>query len=206
MNLPQLKVAEYLLKEEAVFLRPNDPFTWASGIKSPIYCDNRQLISNPEARKFITQCFCDLIIKYFPETNLVAGTSTAGIPWAAWVANELNLPMVYVRSSPKEHGRENLVEGKLKANSKVVVIEDLISTGGSSYKVVEALQKENMDVQGLLAIFSYEFRRANQMFESANLPVHTLTSFQNLLKTAQKLNFLEESDTNKVEKWREQFL
>jgi orotate phosphoribosyltransferase len=137
---------------------------------------------------------------------MIAGTSTAGIPWASWVADTLNLPMVYVRSSAKDHGRENLVEGKIKAGAQVVVIEDLISTGGSSFKVVEALQKEKMQVLGLLAIFSYEFRRANQLFESANLSVHTLTSFENLLKTAQRLHYLDQNDTNKVEKWREQFL
>ncbi|MFZ4712261.1 MAG: orotate phosphoribosyltransferase [Bacteriovoracaceae bacterium] len=199
------KVAHYLLDCEAVFLKPQDPFIWASGIKSPIYCDNRQMISMIEARKFVTDSFVELIKKNYPEVDVVAGTSTAGIAWAAWIADRMEKPMVYVRSSKKEHGRENLIEGKIKAGQKVIVIEDLISTGGSSMKVIEALKADQAQVLALMSIFSYEFKKATELFSNASVKVHVLCNFSTLLNVAISKGTIRDNEAQDILQWKSQF-
>jgi orotate phosphoribosyltransferase len=201
----QAQIANYLLTSEAIYLRPEDPFTWSSGIKSPIYCDNRQLISHVEARNFLVNEFVNIIRHSYNEIDFIAGTSTAGIPWAAWIADKLQKPMIYVRSSKKDHGRENLIEGKLERNSTVVVIEDLISTGGSSLKVIDALENEKANVKSLIAIFSYEFHQAAAAFAKKNIPFHTLCDFSTLLKTATSLNKISLEQAQKILEWKKQY-
>ena len=203
--MTQHQVAQYLLESEAIYLRPDDPFTWSSGIKSPIYCDNRQLISQVEARNFLIDHFSKLIQENYPHVDYIAGTSTAGIPWAAWIANKLEKPMIYVRSSKKDHGRENLIEGKFRRGSSVVVIEDLISIGGSSLKVIEALQSEQALVLSLIAIFSYEFRIAAASFSEKNIPVHTLCDFSTLLKCATSLSKISSVQAEQIFQWKKQY-
>jgi orotate phosphoribosyltransferase len=199
------KVAQYLLESEAIYLRPEDPFTWSSGIKSPIYCDNRQLISEVEARNFLVNNFVKIIHDHYPQVDFIAGTSTAGIPWAAWIAEKLQKPMIYVRSSKKDHGRENLIEGKFKTGSSVIVIEDLISTGGSSMKVIEALQNEKALVLSLIAIFSYEFKAAAASFSDKKIPVHTLCDFSTLLKCATSLSKISSTQADQIFQWKNQY-
>ena len=160
-------VANILLSEKAVFLRPEEPFTWTSGIKSPVYCDNRLLISTVNSRKTIIKAFAELASQY--QVDLIAGTATAGIPWAAWIANELNLPMVYVRSSSKEHGRQNAIEGAVKPGQKSVLIEDLISTGKSSIAAAEKLREAGVEVKSIPGIFTYNFLEAQEIFKRNNL-------------------------------------
>ncbi|MER2237119.1 MAG: orotate phosphoribosyltransferase, partial [Psychrobacillus sp.] len=163
------KIAKALLEIGAVELKPNDPFTWASGIESPIYCDNRITMSSPVIRKDIAKGLAEAIQKNFPETEALAGTATAGIPHAAWVSDVLELPMMYVRSKAKEHGRGNQIEGKIVTGQKVVVVEDLISTGGSSLTAVEALQKAGLEVLGVVSIFTYGLPKAEESFKEAEI-------------------------------------
>ena len=178
------EIAEILLNVGAVELSPDDPFTWASGIQSPIYCDNRLTMSDPVGRKQIAEGLANLIKEHYPETTLIAGTATAGIPHAAWVADILGLPMVYIRSKAKGHGRSRQIEGKVKPEDKAVIIEDLISTGGSSLNAVEALQSEGIDVLGVVSIFTYELESANQAFAEADLSYKSLTDFGALADAA----------------------
>lgn len=194
-------VAKHLLSIGAVELRPNDPFTWTSGIKSPIYCDNRLTLSYPEIRKEIAQGFAEEIKNKFPDVTLIAGTATAGIPHAAWVAEVLNLPMCYIRSSAKGHGKQNQIEGKATAEDQVVVIEDLISTGGSSLKAVEALREAGVQVLGVGAIFTYGFEKAEQAFQAANVPFFTLSNYQTLIQVAKNEEKLTEEELRKLENW-----
>jgi orotate phosphoribosyltransferase len=203
--MSQFQIANYLLESEAIYLRPEDPFTWSSGIKSPIYCDNRQLISHVEARNFLVNEFVNIILHHCNEIDFIAGTSTAGIPWAAWIADKLQKPMIYVRSSKKDHGRENLIEGKFEKGRSVVVIEDLISTGGSSLKVIEALENENAKIKSLIAIFSYEFHQATTVFSHKKIPVHTLCDFSSLLKTATSLNKISSKQAEQILEWKKQY-
>lgn len=156
------KIAAYLLQIEAVALRPKQPFTWTSGLKSPIYCDNRLTMSYPEVRDYIAESFAAIIRSQFPETEAISGTATAGIPHAAWVAEKLNLPMSYVRDKAKGHGKENQIEGLIKPGQKVIVIEDLISTGGSSIKAAQAVAQAGAQPLAVLAIFSYQLNKATQ--------------------------------------------
>lgn len=180
------EIAKILLNVGAVELRPEDPFTWASGIKSPIYCDNRLTMSDPVGRKQIAEGLAGLIKSYYPETTLIAGTATAGIPHAAWVADILGLPMVYIRSKAKGHGRSRQIEGKVKPEDKAIIIEDLISTGGSSLNAVEALQSEEIEVSGVVSIFTYELENADKAFTEADITYKSLTDFGALIEMAKE--------------------
>ena len=201
MKSQQHEIAHALLSIGAVELRPNDPFTWASGIKSPIYCDNRLTMSSPVVRKQIAAALARSIQGAFPETELVAGTATAGIPHAAWVSDVLNLPMVYVRSKAKEHGRGNQIEGKLSKGQKVVVIEDLISTGGSSIEAVKALREQGCEVLGVVCIFTYHLKRADEMFEEQGIPYVSLTNFDALIEVATLEKKISDQDKPQLNEW-----
>lgn len=197
----QKEVAQGLLEVGAVELSPNDLFTWASGIKSPIYCDTRLTISYPKVRKIIATGLAELIKEYFPETEVVAGTATAGIPHAAWVSEILDLPMVYVRSKPKDHGRGNQTEGKLRDGQKVVVVEDIISTGGSSITAVEALRREGAEVLGVVSVYSYMLPRAQENFDQVGVPYKSLSNFEALVEAAKETGAIEESDIPGLLQW-----
>jgi orotate phosphoribosyltransferase len=193
-------INQHLLQIGAVKLSPNDPFTWASGKKSPIYCDNRLTLSYPEVRRLICQSFVDKIKENFKDVEVIAGVATGGIAHGALVAEALGLPMIYVRDKPKGHGRMNLIEGHLEAGKRVVVIEDLISTGGSSLKAVEGIRESGGNVLGLLAIFTYGFEAANKAFEAANCPFDTLTNFTSLLEELKAQN-APEAEISFMENW-----
>jgi orotate phosphoribosyltransferase len=197
------KIAHELLKIKAVFLQPNDPFTWSSGIKSPIYCDNRLTMSYPDVRREIAKGLQSLIEEHFPETEIIAGTATGGIAHAAWVSDCMNLPMCYVRSKAKEHGKGNQVEGKIEKGSKVVVIEDLISTGGSVLASVSALQEAGCEVLGVVAIFTYELEAGEKQFADAGVQAYSLSNYSTLLKVASEQGYIKEEDRAKLTKWRE---
>lgn len=174
-------VAEKLLQINAIRLNPSEPFTWASGWKSPIYCDNRKVLSFPHVREFIKSEMCNVIFESFPEADYLAGVATAGIAWGAMAADQLKLPYIYVRPKPKEHGLGNQIEGYYESGKKVLVVEDLISTGKSSLQVVEALRKAGLEVVGMVAIFTYGFSVAEQAFSEAGVPLKTLTNYQTLI-------------------------
>ncbi|WP_018132402.1 orotate phosphoribosyltransferase [Effusibacillus pohliae] len=195
-------IARMLLQINAVALRPQQPFTWTSGIKSPIYCDNRLTMSYPQVRDFIAQGFADLINREWGQVDVVAGTATAGIPHAAFVAQKLSLPMAYIRSSAKGHGKENMIEGIIQLGQRVVVIEDLISTGGSSIKAAKAVQEAGGTVVGVAAIFTYGFEKAARTFAQAGIPMRTLTSYDVLLKTALANGYISEQEVAFLEAWR----
>jgi len=203
MNNTANKISSALLKIKAVKLSAKEPFTWASGWKSPIYCDNRKTLSYPSVRALICESFASYIKEYYPETEVIAGVATGAIAHGVLVAEALGLPFVYVRSAAKSHGLENLVEGDLQANSKVVVIEDLISTGGSSIAAVESLRKAGANVLGLLAIFSYEFKVAEDNFKKANCCYKTLSCYSILLEEALKDNYIAKENLETLRKWRE---
>ncbi|MCR5787208.1 MAG: orotate phosphoribosyltransferase [Acholeplasmatales bacterium] len=192
------KVASCLLSIKAVFLKPNDPFTWASGIKSPIYCDNRLTLSYPEVRNVIEEGLAQIIRTYYPDCECVMGTSTAGIAHAALVANILNLPMGYVRSGAKDHGRKNQIEGVVPTGKKVVVIEDLISTAGSSIEVVEILRSAGANVLGIASIFTYELQKGLDNLANANVINHSLSNFSALILKAVEEKYIEEGDLKKL--------
>jgi orotate phosphoribosyltransferase len=196
-------IAKDLLKIEAVFLRPNEPFTWASGIKSPIYCDNRMTMSYPAVRKEIAKGLATQIKERFPEVEVIAGTATAGIPHAAWVADILDLPMVYIRSKAKDHGKGNQIEGRIEEGQKMVVIEDLISTGGSVLEACEAATREGADVLGVAAIFTYELPQGLENFEKAQLPLITLTNYSTMIETALEMNYIGEDDVALLQQWKQ---
>ncbi|MGX8796992.1 orotate phosphoribosyltransferase [Fusibacter sp. JL298sf-3] len=198
------EIAESLLEIKAVtVVDENHLFTWVSGIKSPVYCDNRMTISYPAVRKRIAKGFADAIQTRFPSVEIIAGTATAGIPHAAWVADLLDLPMVYVRSTPKGHGKGKQTEGHLPAGAKVVLIEDLFSTGGSSVKACEALISEGADVIGCLGIFSYNFKQVAERFEEKHIPFGTLTDYETLLPIAVEKGYIDASSYETLLKWRE---
>ncbi|WP_065377922.1 orotate phosphoribosyltransferase [Gemella sanguinis] len=196
------KIAKNLLEIEAVALRPNDYFTWTSGIKSPIYCDNRITMSYPKIRREIAAGLSEVIKKNFPEVEVVAGTATAGIPHAAWVSEVLDLPMIYVRDSAKKHGKTNQIEGRLLEGQKVVIIEDLISTGLSSLKVAKALEEAGAVVLGVVAIFSYELKKAQDAFEADKVEYYTLTNYNFLIEEAVASNYIKQEDVEKLLEWR----
>jgi orotate phosphoribosyltransferase len=198
-----LKVAELLLKVKAVKLQPQQPFTWASGWKSPIYCDNRVTLSHPAVRTFIRQCFSDVILEFFGKPDVIAGVATGGVPQGVLVAQELGLPFIYIRSSAKAHGMGNMIEGAYERGQKVVVVEDLISTGGSSLKAVQSLREAGLDVKGLTAIFTYGFQTALENFDNAECPFVTLTDYPFLIEQALKSNYITENDVNLLKTWRE---
>ncbi|WP_336780584.1 orotate phosphoribosyltransferase [Paenibacillus illinoisensis] len=196
-------IASQLLKINAVALRPQQPFTWTSGIKSPIYCDNRLTMSYPEIRNDIAEAFAAIIREQYPDAEVVAGTATAGIPHAAWVAQKLNLPMAYIRDKAKGHGKENLIEGIITEGQKVVVIEDLISTGGSSIKAAEAVRAAGATPLAVLAIFSYQLDKGVQAFEEAGIQLQTLSNYTALMDVALAQGTIQESDFELLKSWRE---
>lgn len=197
----QKEIALGMLKVGAVELNPTDLFTWASGIKSPIYCDTRLTISDVTVRKQIAQGLAQNIKEFFPETDVVAGTATAGIPHAAWVSDVLECPMVYVRSKAKEHGRGNQIEGKIEQGQKVVVVEDIISTGGSSITAVEALRAAGCEVVGVVCVYTYNLPRAEQAFEEAGVKYVSLTNFDYLVEAATETGAIKEEDTPFLKEW-----
>lgn len=195
-------VEKNLLKIEAVFLSPKKPFTWASGIISPIYCDNRLVLSYPEVREEIETALANLVKEKFPQCEILMGTATAGIPHAAYVSDILYLPMGYVRSGNKDHGRQNKIEGHYEKGNKVVVVEDLISTGKSSIEVVNSLIEAGVEVIGCVSIFSYGFDEAQQAFDSVNVPYYSLANFNELVKVAVAEGYIENEDLQDVLEWR----
>lgn len=202
MKKLEQNVALKLLKIKAVKLQPSNPFTWASGWKSPIYCDNRKTLSYPALRNFIKIELARIIREKYDQVDAIAGVATGAIAQGAMVAEELGLPFVYVRSSPKDHGLENLIEGDLKPGMKVVVIEDLISTGGSSLKAVEAIRADGSDVIGMLAIFTYGFHVAELAFKNAKVELTTLSDYNSVLEMALETNYIHESELKALQEWR----
>lgn len=202
MNTVAEQVAAHLLSIKAVKLEPNHPFTWASGWKSPIYCDNRKTLSYPVVRTYIRDQFVQLIKSKYPQVELIAGVATGAIAQGALVAQELGLPFVYVRSAAKNHGLENLIEGEFKAGQKVVVVEDLISTGGSSLQAVEALRNAGCEVLGMVAIFTYGFQKAVDNFVHANCVLDSLSDYNALIDLAQKTGYVKEEEVSKLKEWR----
>lgn len=196
-------LAEKLLKISAIKLQPEMPFTWASGWNSPIYTDNRKTLSYPTIRSFIKVELCRLILENFSDADAIAGVATGAIAQGALVADTLGLPYVYVRSTPKDHGLENLIEGNLKPGQKVVVIEDLISTGGSSLKAVEAIRSAGCEVVGMAAIFSYEFPIAVERFKQAGVTLLTLSNYSAMLKAALETNYIRPCDVETLKEWRQ---
>ncbi len=194
--------AEKLLKIKAIKLQPANPFTWASGWKSPFYCDNRKTLSYPSLRNFVKIEICRLILERFGQVDAIAGVATGAIPQGALVAEELNLPFVYVRSTPKDHGLENLIEGELRPGMKVVVVEDLIWTGGSSLKAVEAIRRDGCEVIGMIAAFTYGFNVAVKAFKDANVELVTLTNYEAVLEVALRTGYIDEEDIPTLESWR----
>ena len=197
-----IKVAEFLLQIKAIKLSPNEPFTWASGIKSPIYCDNRVTLSYPTIRTYIRQAYAQSILDHYGKPDIIAGVATGGIALGALVAQELNLPFIYVRSSAKEHGLGNQIEGFYEKGQKVVVIEDLISTGGSSLKAVDALRKGGLEVKGLIAIFTYGFDAANANFANSECPYLTLSDYDTMVSMALDSNLISKDDLESLKNWR----
>ena len=200
-NLERL-FAEKLLKIKAIKLQPNNPFTWASGWKSPFYCDNRKTLSYPALRSFVKTEITRIILERFGEVDAIAGVATGAIPQGALVADALCLPFVYVRSKPKDHGMENLIEGDLQAGKKVVVVEDLISTGGSSLKAVEAIRKAGCEVIGMVASYTYGFSVAEQAFKDADVRLITLTNYEAVLDVALQTGYITEKDIPLLHEWR----
>ncbi|PLR77575.1 orotate phosphoribosyltransferase [Bacillus sp. V3-13] len=196
------KIAAGLLEIGAVSLQPDDPFTWASGIKSPIYCDNRLTLSFPKLRSEIAAGLKEIIEDKFSDAELIAGTATAGIPHAAWVSDLMNLPMCYVRSKPKGHGKGNQIEGKAERGQKVVVVEDLISTGGSVITAVEALREAGCEVLGVVSIFTYQLEKGAELLDKAKITVYSLTDFSTLADIAAEKGFINMEDREKLAEWR----
>ena len=198
-----LKIAEFLLQIKAIKLQPEQPFTWASGWKSPIYCDNRKTLSYPQIRTFIRQQFVSLINEKFATPDVIAGVATGGIAIGALVAQEMGLPFIYIRSEAKKHGLTNMIEGELTSGQNVVVIEDLISTAGSSLKAVEALREKGANVKGMVAIFTYGFDVANEKLKEANCITNSLCDYNTLIEVALKHEYINESDLESLKNWRE---
>ncbi len=200
-NIERL-IAKDLLKIKAVFFRPNEPFTWASGIKSPVYCDNRLTLTSVEVRNDVENSLAKTIQKYYPEVEVLMGTSTAGIAHAAITGHLLNLPMGYVRSGAKDHGRQNQIEGKLEKGQKVVVVEDLISTGGSVIEVVNVLRDAGAEVLGVVSIFTYGMQKGLDRLKEANVKNISLTNFDVIAKTAAEEGYIEKEDVERLIKFR----
>lgn len=196
-------IAHALLSIKAVFLRPNEPFTWASGIKSPIYCDNRLTLSYPDVRSLVDGAIAELVQEHYPQVQTLMGTATAGIAHAAIAADKLNLPMGYVRGSAKDHGRKNRIEGKLEAGDRVVVVEDLVSTGGSVIECVEALREAEADVLGMVSIFTYGMQRAKEHFAAEGLKYHSLCDLDTLAEVAVKEGYIKSTDRARLLAFRD---
>ncbi|HEY8387734.1 MAG TPA: orotate phosphoribosyltransferase [Parasegetibacter sp.] len=202
MQSNEAAVAEKLLQVNAVKLSPDNPFTWASGWKSPIYCDNRKVLSYPYIREFIKSELCNVIFEKFPDAEVLAGVATAGIAWGAMAADQLKLPYVYVRPKPKEHGLGNQIEGSLEPGRKVLVIEDLISTGKSSLQVVEVLRGAGAEVVGMVSIFNYGFDVAENAFAAAGVPWRSLTNYSTTIRLALKKGIVTSDQENLLMQWR----
>jgi orotate phosphoribosyltransferase len=198
------QIAKFLLQINAIILQPNNPFTWASGWKSPIYCDNRKSLSFPQIRTHIRMKICEIIKEKYPHANVIAGVATGGIAIGCLVAEELGLPFIYVRAKSKDHGKKNLIEGYYDQGQSVVVIEDLISSGKSSLAAVEVLRNEELNVRGLISIFSYSFDTADTNFKDANCEKTSLCDYNTLLNEALKSNYIEQKDLKILEKWRKE--
>lgn len=199
---PAYKVAEFLLQIKAVRLQPDAPFTWASGLKSPIYCDNRKTLSYPQIRTYIRQHFVEKINEHFGRPDVIAGVATGGIAQGALVAQEMGLPFIYVRSEAKKHGMTNMIEGEIEAGQSVVVIEDLISTGGSSLKAVRALREKGCTVKGMGAIFTYGFAEAEEAFRNEKCQLETLTNYDTLISAALQKEYIASRDIESLQLWR----
>lgn len=197
------EIAKILLKLKAVTLSPEEPYTWASGIKSPIYCDNRLTLSYPEDRSTVEKGLVDLIKEEYPEVEYIMGTATAGIPHAAIIADKMGLPMGFVRSSNKDHGKQNKIEGAKIEGAKVVVIEDLFSTGGSSIEAAKALEEVGYEVLGIVSIFTYNMRNAEENFKAAGFNHHSLTNFDELIEVAHEMDYIKESEIEKLKLFRD---
>ena len=195
-------IAEKLLQVKAVALKPQGFFTWASGWKSPIYCDNRKVLSHPFVRDFIKSELCNVVFEKFEQAELLAGVATAGIPWGAMVSDQLKLPFIYVRPKPKEHGLGNQIEGECKPGQKVVVMEDLVSTGKSSLQAVDALLEKGLEVIGMVSIFNYGFSVAQQEFEQKSIKCYSLTDYTSLLSLAAEQGTISEQELSVLESWR----
>ena len=202
MDVIKKELASKLLKVKAIKLQPNDPFTWASGWKSPFYCDNRKTLSFPSIRSFVKISMAHAVLEHFTSAEVIAGVATAGIPQAALVADELGLPLIYVRSKPKDHGLENLIEGEMKQSAKVVVIEDLISTGLSSLKAIEAIRKAGGNVIGMVAAYTYSFAVATEAFKNAGVELVTLTDYEHVVANALETGYIQQADTRLLHEWR----
>ena len=196
------KTAEYLLQINAIKLQPSNPFTWASGWKSPIYCDNRKTLSFPEVRSYIRDSFAASVKELYPHAEVIAGVATGAIAHGTLTADKLGLPFIYVRAGAKEHGLGNQIEGYYEPGQKVVVIEDLISTGASSLSAVKALREAGCEVLGMVAIFTYEFKKASDGFETENCALHTLSNYSVLVDTAVKTGYIGEAEVNTLKEWR----
>jgi len=202
MGIFEKKTAEYLLQIKAIKLQPSNPFTWASGWKSPIYCDNRKTLSFPEVRSYIRDSFSTMIKELYPQAEMIAGVATGAIAHGALVADRMGLPFIYVRSGAKEHGLGNQIEGYYDKGQKVVVIEDLISTGGSSLNAVTALREAGCEVLGMVAIFTYEFKKASDAFSAGNCKVDTLSNYTALIETAVNTGYIGKAEVETLTKWR----
>jgi orotate phosphoribosyltransferase len=196
------KTAEYLLQIKAIKLQPSNPFTWASGWKSPIYCDNRKTLSFPEVRSYIRDSFASMINDLYPQVEMIAGVATGAIAHGVLVADKLALPFIYVRSGVKEHGLGNQIEGYFEEGQKIVVIEDLISTGGSSLNAVNALRESHCEVLGMVAIFTYEFKKATDAFVTGNCRLNTLSNYTVLVETALQTGYIGQTEVETLKKWR----
>lgn len=202
MNSESAQLAEYLLQIKAIQLNVHNPFTWASGWKSPVYCDNRILLSYPEIRNFVKEALVKLVSQHFPDTNCIAGVATAGIPHGAMVADALGLPFVYVRNKPKGHGMQNTIEGRLPADARVVVVEDVVSTGKSSLKAVDDLREAGAYICGMAAIYSYGFDLAQQSFAEKNVELHTIGNYDALLPVAVQEGYVKDDSLKTLSDWR----
>ncbi len=196
--------AEKLLQADAVRLSPKQPFTWASGWKSPIYCDNRKILSRPYIRDYIKSEMCNVVFEMYPDAELIAGVATAGIPWGSMVADQLKLPFIYVRPKPKEHGLGNQIEGAFTPGQKTVIIEDLISTGKSSLQVADVLKQAGIEVNGMVSIFNYGFSFAVDAFKKVGVPFYSLTNYETLIGLALQKGIIQPADEEVLLKWRTQ--
>ena len=201
-NAYKEKLAEHLLQIKAIQINTQNPFTWASGLKSPVYCDNRKLLSYPYVRDFVKDGLINLLKEYFPETDCIAGVATAGIPHGAILADALGIPFIYVRSKPKEHGLSNTIEGDLKHGQHVLVVEDTISTGGSSLKAVADLRAAGAEVAGMIAIYKYGFDTAAQRFEDESVILKTLTNYDFLIRVAERDGYISKDELETLHLWR----
>lgn len=196
------EVAGHLLDIEAVMLRPDKPFTWASGRQSPIYCDNRLILSNSEVRHYVSEKLIEIVLKQYPQAEVIAGVATAGIPHATLIAHETELPMIYIRSKAKSHGTQNCIEGKLNPGQRVVVIEDLVSTGGSSIQAAEAVREAGGDVLGIVSIFDYEFEQAAKAAKEADLKITSLSGYSALIEQALNKGMIPQDRLRMLSEWR----